>query len=63
MACVRFRVPLAAAAIQYPLRHPAVTTVLIGPRDAGQVRQTVGWFEEVIPADLSETLEREDLAA
>ncbi|WP_234187281.1 aldo/keto reductase [Shinella sp. NM-101] len=62
-ACARFGVPLAAAAIQYPLRHPAVTTVLIGPRDAGQVRQNAGWFEEDIPAELWETLEHEGLAA
>ncbi|WP_337182851.1 hypothetical protein [Shinella sp.] len=55
--------PLAAAAIQYPLRHPAVTTVLIGPRNAGQVRQTLGWFEEDFPAGLWETLERDGLAA
>jgi D-threo-aldose 1-dehydrogenase len=62
-ACDRFGVPLSAAAIQYPLRHPAVTAVLIGPRDAEQVRQNVAWFEQELPAELWETLEREGLIA
>ncbi|WP_313192608.1 aldo/keto reductase [Shinella zoogloeoides] len=62
-ACEHFGVPLSAAAIQYPLRHPAVTAVLIGPRDAGQVRQNVEWFEQDLPAELWQTLEREGLAA
>lgn len=61
--CDRFGVPLAAAAIQYPLRHPAVTAVLIGPRDAEQVRQNVAWFETALPDDLWDALEREGLAA
>lgn len=61
--CERFGVPLSAAAIQYPLRHPAVTAVLIGPRDAEQVRQNVAWFEQDLPADLWEALEREGLIA
>jgi D-threo-aldose 1-dehydrogenase len=61
--CARFDVPLSAAAIQYPLRHRAVTTVLIGPRDAEQVRQNVGWFEQDVPAELWETLRREGLIA
>lgn len=62
-ACERFGVPLAAAAIQYPLRNPAVTAVLIGPRDAEQVRQNVAWFEQDVPAELWEALERDGLIA
>jgi len=62
-ACDRFGVPLAAAAIQYPLRNPAVTTVLIGPRDAEQVRQNVAWFEQDVPAELWEALQRDGLIA
>ena len=62
-ACDRFGVPLSAAAIQYPLRHPAVTAVLIRPRGAQQVRQNVAWFEQDLPADLWETLERQGFVA
>lgn len=61
--CERFGVPLAAAAIQYPLRNPAVTAVLIGPRDAEQVRQNVAWFEQDVPAELWEALQRDGLIA
>lgn len=61
--CERFGVPLSAAAIQYPLRHSAVTTVLIGPRDEEQVRQNVGWFEQDTPGELWEVLRDEGLAA
>lgn len=61
--CERFGVPLSAAAIQYPLRHPAVTTVLIGPRDAEQVRQNIGWFEQDVPGELWKALQHEGLVA
>ena len=33
----RYGVPLAALALQFPLRHPAVTTVLVGARSPGEV--------------------------
>ena len=35
-ACARHVVPLAAAAIQFPLRHPAVESILVGARSAGR---------------------------
>jgi D-threo-aldose 1-dehydrogenase len=55
-ACAEFDVPLEAAALQFPLGHPAVASVLCGMRSAAQVRQNVGWFERAIPAALWETL-------
>ena len=37
--CVRrYDVPLAAAALQFPLRHPAVESVVVGARSAGRDR-------------------------
>jgi len=47
----RHCVSLAAAALQFPLRHPAVSTVLPGLIGPHQVRQTVRWFTEEIAAD------------
>jgi D-threo-aldose 1-dehydrogenase len=47
----RHSVSLAAAALQFPLRHPAVSTVLPGLIGQDQVRQTVRWFAEDIAAD------------
>ena len=38
-ACERHTTPLAAAAIQFPLRHPAVTTVLVGCRSAAEIAE------------------------
>ncbi|MBB3997632.1 aldo/keto reductase [Aureimonas pseudogalii] len=56
-ACRAFEVPLAAAAIQYPLRHPAATNVVIGAKNAAQVTQNVAWFEQTIPPELWNALE------
>jgi len=50
--CARHGVPLGAAAIQFPLRHPAVCSVLVGARSARQVATNVEWFERDIPAEL-----------
>ncbi len=47
--CARFDVPLGAAAVQFPLRHPGVTSVLIGARSASDVETGVAWFERAIP--------------
>lgn len=55
-ACAEFGVPLEAAALQFPLAHPAVASVLCGMRSAAQVRQNVEWFECAIPAALWDAL-------
>lgn len=36
--CAAYGVPLAAAALQFPLRHPDVTAVLVGARSPQEVR-------------------------
>ena len=43
-------VPLPAAALQFPLAHSIVTSVIPGPRDAGELAQILDWFETSIPA-------------
>ena len=57
--CARHDVPLGAAAIQFARRNPAVTSVLIGPRNAAEVRQGVAWFERDIPGALWSDLDAE----
>ena len=56
-------VPLAAAALQFPLGHEIVTSVIPGPRDAGELRQIVAWFETPIPAAFWEDLRGAGLLA
>ncbi|MGY2876048.1 aryl-alcohol dehydrogenase-like predicted oxidoreductase [Marmoricola sp. URHA0025 HA25] len=48
--------PLRAAALQFPLRHPAVTQVGVGCRGAAQVDDNVAMFELEVPEELWETL-------
>lgn len=50
--CSRHGVPLAAAAIQFPLRHPAVAAVLVGARSAAEVEEDVRLFRVDVPDEL-----------
>ncbi|TPM36237.1 aldo/keto reductase [Mesorhizobium sp. B2-3-4] len=59
--CDEFGVPLAAAAIQFPFRHRAVTSVLIGAKHPDRVRQNVEWFERPLPEELWRALEASGL--
>ena len=49
--CRRHRVALAAAALQFPYGHPAVTAVIPGARTRAEVEQNVALREVAIPAD------------
>ena len=50
--CDRYGVPLAAAALQFPLAHPAVASVIPGPVTPAQVQLNVQAVRHPIPADL-----------
>ena len=50
--CDAHRVPLAAAALQFPLAHPAVAAIIPGPRNADEFRANVGLLRHPIPAAL-----------
>lgn len=50
--CDRHGVPLAAAAVQFPLRHPAVASVLVGARSAAEVEEDVRLFRWEVPDEL-----------
>ena len=47
--CEDHGVPLAAAAIRFPIRHPAVTSVVIGAKTPDQLQQNVDWFGVALP--------------
>ncbi len=50
--CAGYDVPLAAAALQFPLRHPAVASVLLGPRSPSQLAQSLDLLDVSVPAEL-----------
>ena len=50
--CADFKVPLPAAAAQFPLRHLAVSTVCLGARTAEQATRNAGLFGVGIPEAL-----------
>lgn len=50
--CGRHNVPLAAAALQFPLGHPIVASVIPGAISRAQVAQNLAMFNHPIPVDL-----------
>jgi D-threo-aldose 1-dehydrogenase len=55
-ACDRYAVPLAAAALQFPLAHPAVAAIIPGPRNADEFRANLALLQHPIPAVLWQEL-------
>ena len=47
--CRTHGVPLPAAALQFPLLHPAVATVIPGARTAREMRESAEWISHAIP--------------
>ncbi|MEU4294443.1 aldo/keto reductase [Kribbella sp. NPDC026596] len=62
VVCARHGVSLPAAAVQYPLRHPAVVSVVTGMRTEEHMRSTVNRYREDIPESLWEELHSSGLA-
>jgi D-threo-aldose 1-dehydrogenase len=56
-ACARHGVPLPAAALQFTLRNPAVTTAVVGARSAGEITADVSYLAAHIPGALWAELE------
>jgi D-threo-aldose 1-dehydrogenase len=54
--CERHGVPLAAAALQFPLAHPAVAAIIPGPRNTGEFRSNLDLLRHPIPAALWQDL-------
>jgi D-threo-aldose 1-dehydrogenase len=59
--CDRHGVPLAAAALQFPLAHPQIASVIPGLADAGSVRQAARFLAVEIPAAFWDALRHEGL--
>jgi D-threo-aldose 1-dehydrogenase len=61
--CQEFGVSLPAAALQFPLAHPAVCNVLPGPRSPEELDGILAWWDEAIPDALWSTLMDKGLLA
>jgi D-threo-aldose 1-dehydrogenase len=61
--CARHGVPIKAAAIQFPLGHPAVTCVVVGCRSVVQLDESIAMFELDIPRAMWDELKQEGLLA
>ncbi|CAN7761789.1 aldo/keto reductase [Rhizobium leguminosarum bv. viciae] len=61
--CLRHGVPLKAAAIQFPLAHPAVTSILTGARSHGEMIENDALFRQPIPSSLWEELRAKGMIA
>ncbi len=59
--CARHGVPLPAAALQFPLRHPAVASVVVGHERAEEVARNVALMRHPVPAALWDELKDEKL--
>jgi D-threo-aldose 1-dehydrogenase len=49
--CTRHGVSLPAAALQFPLGHPAVASVIPGARSVAELHANLDYFRQAIPAD------------
>ena len=56
-----FGIPLAAAALQFPLGDEIVCSVIPGPRDKGELEQIITWFNIPIPPEFWSTLKAKNL--
>jgi D-threo-aldose 1-dehydrogenase len=57
----RFSIPLAAAALQFPLGDELVSSVIPGPRNSAELAQILDWFATPIPSDFWDALRSEGL--
>lgn len=61
--CAEFAIPLPAAALQFPLLHPAVCNVLPGPRSPQELDGILEWWDIEIPGQLWTALAEKGLLA
>ncbi len=59
--CRDHEVPLAAAALQFVVAHPAVPTFMAGTRTVAQLEQNLSWFAHPIPSEFWAELKRQGL--
>ncbi len=61
--CKEFNVPIGAAALQFPLAHPAVCNILPGPKSPEELEGIIKWWNTQIPEQLWDTLADRGLVA
>jgi D-threo-aldose 1-dehydrogenase len=59
--CRSFAVTLPAAALQFPLGHPAVAAVVVGCRSASEVEENLAAFSAKVPAGVWDEIRASDL--
>jgi D-threo-aldose 1-dehydrogenase len=59
--CERYGVSLPQAALAFPARHPAVTSVLIDAASAVEIRADAALVRQPVPAQLWRDLEEQEL--
>ena len=59
--CAAHAVSLPAAALQYPLRYPAIASVVVGHQAPSEVATNLAWLREPIPQAFWDDLVREEL--
>ena len=61
--CGNYNIPLAAAAIQFPLAHPVVKTVVTGAVNVKELEENVSYLDVKIPNDFWQELKELNLIA
>lgn len=61
--CAEFAIAPQAAALQFPGAHPAIASVIVGARSAGEVEDLLRWRDAAIPSELWTVLKRERILA
>lgn len=59
--CRRYETPIAAAALQFPLHHPIVASIIPGANHPSQVKRNLELFRHETPPELWSELKREGL--
>ena len=59
--CTRHEVPLGAVALQFPLAHPAIVSVVAGYRSIEEIDTNLRWLEWPVPRALWDELRAEAL--
>ncbi len=59
--CTEFSIPMAAAALQFPLAHPAVASVIPGMGNVRRIEQTLNLIATDIPGDFWSALSKQGL--
>jgi D-threo-aldose 1-dehydrogenase len=55
--CTQHRLPIGAVALQFTLRHPAVTAAVIGARSPAEIGEDVGYLGITVPDSVFDELE------